>query len=148
MLLNTYILPLNQTTLDKLKRELKIETVSQFMANDPKIIADVATISLEQVMEIRYEVFIMLSEFFSEIDFLRMELLMRFPEEVSLSVVQFIPALRAQSTIKTEVECLDQLLGPNGFQSRQIMEIYGHSGTGKTQLALTFVANALSKRNK
>ena len=53
MLLNTYNVTLSQSSIETLKKQLKIETVSQFMLADPQVIADTTKASVEQIMEIR-----------------------------------------------------------------------------------------------
>jgi DNA repair protein RAD51 len=49
--------------------------------------------------------------------------------------------------IRTGLQKLDQILG-GGLKSSTITDIFGPSGTGKTQLALQIMLNALSENNK
>jgi len=49
--------------------------------------------------------------------------------------------------IRTGLEKLDQLLG-GGLNNSTITDIFGASGTGKTQLALQIMLNALSENHK
>ena len=46
--------------------------------------------------------------------------------------------------IKTGVENLDNLLG-GGLKNSTITDIFGSSGTGKTQLALQIILNSMSE---
>lgn len=48
--------------------------------------------------------------------------------------------------IKTGLEKLDEILG-GGLQSGTITDIFGPSGTGKTQLALQIMLNSISEKN-
>ena len=49
--------------------------------------------------------------------------------------------------IKTGVNKLDEILG-GGLRSGTITDIFGASGTGKTQLALQIIINSISENNK
>jgi predicted ATP-dependent serine protease len=108
-----------------------IFTVAEFLAHDSqKISSSLDDVDLTTV----------------EVDQIRLYLFARFAPQASSA----LDLLHGERTfrITSGVDELDTLLGGSGFASGHVYELFGASGSGKTQLALTVAATCAMSATK